>query len=153
MAVIDEESKHRHKLPLYDLHPRTENNWIAPSATVVGEVMLRKWSTVWYNTVIRGDINAVEVHNFSSIGDHTVIHTAAALPTGMPAKAYIGRNCTIGSGCTIYSAHIDDDVVVGDKSVVLEGARLEKGCEIAPGSVVPPGRLIPAKQLWAGNPV
>ena len=153
LAIVNEESKHRHKLPLYDLHPKTENNWIAPNATVIGEVTLRRWVSVWYNAVIRGDINGVDINNFTSIGDNTVIHTAASLPTGMPAKVHIGRNCTIGAGCTIYSAHIEDDVVIGDKSVILEGARLESGCEIAPGSVVPPGRLIPAKQLWGGNPV
>ena len=83
--------------------------------------------------------------NFSSIGDGTVIHTAASLPTGMNSKVYIGYNVTVGSGCTLYSCHIDDDVMIGDECVILEGARLEKGCQIAPGSVVPPGRLIPAK--------
>lgn len=113
---------------------------------------IRKWSTIWYNCVVRGDINRVDIHNFTSIGDNTVIHTAAALPTGMSAKVYIGRNCTIGRGCTLYSCHIEDDVVIGDKCIVLEGARIEKGAQLAAGSVVPPGRLIPAKQLWGGNP-
>jgi gamma-carbonic anhydrase len=108
---------------------------------------------VWYNSVIRGDINRVEVMNFSSIGDNSVVHTAASLPTGMNAKVYVGHNVTIGANCTLYSCHIEDDVVVGDGSVILEGARLEKSCMLAPGSVVPPGRLIPGKQLWAGNPV
>lgn len=68
------------------------------------------------------------IMNFASIGDNTVIHTAAALPTGMSAAVYIGHNVTVGNGCTLYSCHIDDDVVIGDKSVILEGARLEKGC-------------------------
>ena len=93
------------------------------------------------------------INNFTSVGDNTVIHTAASLPTGMPAKVYIGFNVTIGSKCTLYSCHIEDDVMIGDGCVVLEGARIEKGAQLAPGSVVPPGRLIPAKQLWAGNPV
>lgn len=66
--------------------------------------------------------------NFSSIGDGTVIHTAASLPTGMSAKTYIGYNVTVGSNCTLYSCHIADDVVIGDRCVILEGARLEKGC-------------------------
>ena len=83
--------------------------------------------------------------NYTSIGDGTVIHTAASLPTGMNAKVYIGHNVTIGAGCTLYSCHLEDDIVVGDRSVILEGARLEKGCMISPGSVVPPGRLIPSK--------
>ena len=106
---------------------------------------MRRWSSVWYNSVVRGDINQVEICNFTSVGDNTVIHTAASLPTGMPAKVYIGNNCTIGASCTLYSCYIEDDVMIGDRCVILEGARLEKGCQIAPGSVVPPGRLIPAK--------
>lgn len=93
------------------------------------------------------------IGNFTSIGDNCVVHTAAALPTGMLARVEIGRNVTIGSGCTLYSCNIEEDVYVGEKCVILEGARLEKGCQLAPGSVVPPGRLIPAKQLWGGNPV
>lgn len=56
-----------------------------------------------------------------------MIHTAAALPTGMSAAVEIGNNCTIGAGSTLYSCHIEDDVTIGDKSVVLEGARIEKG--------------------------
>ena len=90
---------------------------------------------------------------FVSIGDNTVVHTAASLPTGMLAECLIKENTTIGSNCTLYSCYIEEDCVVGDKCVILEGARLEKGCQIAPGSVVPPGRLIPTKQLWGGNPV
>ena len=84
------------------------------------------------------------IGEFVSIGDNTVVHTAASLPTGMTAKCTINRNTTIGSNCTLYSCHIEEDVTIGDRCVILEGARLEKGCQIAPGSVVPPGRLIPA---------
>ena len=120
---------------------------------LVGEVYLKKWASVWYNSVVRGDINRVTIGNFTSIGDNCVIHTAAALPTGMSAAVEIGNNCTIGAGCTLYSCHIEEDVFIGDKCVILEGARIEKGAQIAPGSVVPPGRLIPTKQLWGGNPV
>ena len=140
------------KLPLYDLEPRTQNNWIAPSATVIGEVTLKRFASVWYNAVIRGDINKVEVNQFSSIGENSVLHTAPSLPTGMNAKLVVGRNCTIGSNCTLYSCQIGNDVVIGDKCVVLEGAKIESGAQLAPGSVVPPGRLIPTKQLWGGNP-
>lgn len=88
---------------------------------------MKRWASVWYNSVVRGDINRVTVGHFTSIGDNCVIHTAAALPTGMSAAVEIGNNCTIGSGCTIYSCHIEDDVFIGDKCVILEGARIEKG--------------------------
>ena len=153
LSMASEETKHRAKLPLYDLRPRIENCWVAPNSTVIGEVAMKRWSSVWYNSVIRGDINRVTIDCFTSIGDNCVVHTAAALPTGMSANVNIGRNCTIGNGCTLYSCHIEDDVVIGDKSVVLEGARIEKSAQLTPGSVVPPGRLIPTKQLWGGNPV
>ena len=56
-AAIEAHSKHRMKLPLYDIEPRTENNWVAPSATLAGEVRLRSFATVWFNAIIRGDIN------------------------------------------------------------------------------------------------
>ena len=60
LTMAEEESKHRAKLPLYDLVPKIENAWVAPNATVVGEVRIQRWATVWYNSVIRGDINRVE---------------------------------------------------------------------------------------------
>ena len=85
------------------------------------------------------------IGSFASIGDNTVVHTAASLPTGMVAECVIEKNTVIGANCTLYSCHIEEDCTVGDKSVILEGARLEKGCQIAPGSVVPPGRLIPTR--------
>merc|ERR1719243_346409 len=79
VEAVESHSKHRMKLPLYDLEPRTQNNWIAPSATVIGEVTLKRFASVWYNAVIRGDINKVEINQFSSIGENTVLHTAPSL--------------------------------------------------------------------------
>ena len=72
--------------------------------------MIGKFSTVWYNSVIRGDINRVSIGTFTSVGDNCVLHTAAALPTGMSAALNIGHNCTIGAGSTLYSCHLEDDV-------------------------------------------
>lgn len=78
------------KLPLYDLTPSTQNNWIAPSATVIGEVNLYRYASVWYNAVVRGDINRVNIGSFSVVGENSVLATAPALPTGMPATLKIG---------------------------------------------------------------
>ena len=133
------------KLPLYDLEPRTEQNWIAPNATLVGEVQIKRFATVWYNAVLRGDINRIDVKQFACIGENSVLHTAPSLPTGMQANLHVGRNSTIGANCTLYSCHIGDDVVVGDKCVVLEGAKIEDKAQLLAGSVVPPGRLIPTR--------
>lgn len=86
LTYADELSKHRNVLPLYDLNPFYEENYIAPTATVVGEVRLDAWATIWNNVVIRGDINSVYVGVYSSIGDNTVLQTVASLPTGLPAR-------------------------------------------------------------------
>lgn len=147
-------SKHRVLLPLYDLSPVILLEcFIAPNATIVGEVLIGQNTAVWYGAVIRGDINSVKIGSSCIIGDNTVIHTAGSLPTGIPAGVSIGHMVNIQSNCTIYSADIADECLIGHKSVVLEGARLERGCAIGPNSVVPPGRIIPSGQLWAGNPV
>eukprot|EP00331_Platyophrya_macrostoma_P012353 CAMPEP_0176425650 /NCGR_PEP_ID=MMETSP0127-20121128/11502_1 /TAXON_ID=938130 /ORGANISM="Platyophrya macrostoma, Strain WH" /LENGTH=254 /DNA_ID=CAMNT_0017806825 /DNA_START=95 /DNA_END=859 /DNA_ORIENTATION=+ len=147
-------SKHRNIVSLYDLSPCIMLDcYIAPNATVIGEVVIEEGTSIWYGAVIRGDINKVNIGKYCSIGDNTVIHTAGSLPTGIPASVNIGDNVWIQSNCTLYSCDISDTVVIGHKSVILEGARLEHGCAIGPNSVVPPGRIIPANQLWAGNPV
>ena len=111
VTAIEENSKHRMKLPLYDLEPRTEANWIAPSATVIGEVLVRRFATIWYNAVVRGDINRVEINQFTSIGENSVLHTAPSLPTGQQATLSVGRNTTVGSNCTLYSCKIGNDGV------------------------------------------
>ncbi|EAR90076.2 gamma-carbonic anhydrase (macronuclear) [Tetrahymena thermophila SB210] len=146
-------SKHRSLMSLYDLHPQIGyQSYIAPNSTVIGEVTIGNETTVWYNSVIRGDVNAVQIGNNVSIGENVVIHTAGSLPTGQPASVDIGHYVIIGSKSTIYSCTIQDEVVIGQGCVILEGARIEKGAMIAANSVVPPGRLIPAGTLWAGNP-
>ena len=113
---------------------------------------MRRISQTIYKLLHIFNLNIYRIKNFSSIGDNSVVLTAASLPTGMPANVHIGFNVSVGSHCTLYSCHIEDDVFIGDRCVILEGARIEKGAMLAPGTVVPPGRLIPAKQLWAGNP-
>lgn len=146
-------SKHKFLLPVYDLEPYLGHCWVAPNATVIGEVSLSDFVSVWHNVVIRGDINSVHVLQYTSIGDRTVIHTANSLPTGFSAGVFIGQHCIIQPGCSIYSSVIEDEVFIGANSVIMEGVRIEKGAIILPNSVVPPGRLIPASQVWGGNPV
>jgi carbonic anhydrase/acetyltransferase-like protein (isoleucine patch superfamily) len=89
--------------------------------------MLYRYATVWHNSVIRGDINRVEVGYYTSIGENCVLLTAPALPTGESAHLFVGNNCIIGPNCTLYSCNIADDVVLGERCVVLEGAKIEMG--------------------------
>lgn len=131
-------------MPLYDSIPSVTDAWIAPNASLVGDVIVSKWATVWYNVTIRGELNPVRIGNFSSIGDGTSIFTAHSLPQGVASSVNIGKNVTIENGCSIHSCIIDDDCVIGANSVICQGAKIERGAVVLPNSVVPPGRLIPA---------
>jgi carbonic anhydrase/acetyltransferase-like protein (isoleucine patch superfamily) len=145
-------SRHRQVLPLYDSIPQTYNAWVAPNATLVGNVILSRFATVWYGAVVRGDMHPVRIGHFTSVGDRTTIHTDHSLPHGLACSVNIGKNVTIGANCNIHSCIIDDDCVVGDNCIIQQGARLERGCEILPNTVVVAGSLIPAGTVWGGNP-
>lgn len=138
-------------MPLYDQIPKVQSAWVAPNATLVGEVIVSKWATIWYNVTIRAEQNAVRIGNFTSVGDGTAINSLHALPHGLASSVNIGKNVTIENGCSINSCIIDDDCVIGAGSVVGPGARIERGAVLLPNTVVPPGRLIPAGQVWGGN--
>ena len=140
-------------MPLYDCIPVVQDAWVAPNASLVGDVMVSKWATVWYNVTLRGEMNPIRIGHFSSIGDGTTINASHTLPAGLTTSVNIGKNVTIEAGCSIHSCIIDDDVVIGAGSVIGQGSRIERGAVILPNSVVPPGRLIPGGQVWGGNPV
>ena len=127
VAYMQDTSRHRQTMPLYDCIPTVKDAWIAPNASLVGNVVVSKWATVWYNVTIRAELNAVRIGHFSSIGDNTSIYTAHALPHGLAASVNIGKNVVIEAGCSLHSCIIDDDCVIGANSVVLEGARIERG--------------------------
>ena len=153
VSYLTQSSRHRQLMPIYDSIPVVQDAWVAPNATLVGDVIVSKWATVWYSVTIRADINAVRIGNFSTIGDGTTINSSHALPHGLTASVNIGKNVTIEQGCSIHSSIIDDDVVIGAGSVVGQGARIERGAVVLPNSVVPPGRLVPGGQVWGGNPI
>lgn len=153
VAYMQESSRHRQMMPLYDAIPKSEDAWVAPNASLIGDVMVSKWATVWYNVTIRAELNAVRIGHFSTIGDNTSIYTAHSLPHGVPASVNIGKNVVIEAGCVIHSSIIDDDCVIGANSIIGAGARIQRGAVLLPNSVVPPGRLIPAGQVWGGSPI
>mmetsp|Transcript_14329 Transcript_14329/g.24387 ORF Transcript_14329/g.24387 Transcript_14329/m.24387 type:complete len:139 (-) Transcript_14329:430-846(-) len=103
LEAVEKYSRHRNKVIMYDLSPITQQNWIAPSATVIGEVKVHRFASVWYNAVLRGDINRIKLGAFTCVGENSVLLTAASLPNSMPATLTVGNNVTIGSNCSLYS--------------------------------------------------
>ena len=128
-------------------YPRVvDDAFIAPSADLVGDVVVEERASVWFGAVLRGDFSNIVIGAGSSVQDNAVIHCAAGMPT------VIGRNVTIGHGALLEGCVIEDGAVIGMGAVVLQRARVGRGSMVAAGAVVREGHEIPPGVLAAGAP-
>jgi carbonic anhydrase/acetyltransferase-like protein (isoleucine patch superfamily) len=123
--------------------------FVAPSASVIGDVSIGKGSSVWYGATVRGDVNKISIGENASVGDRAVIHVAK-IAGDFPSV--IGNNVVIGPGAVVHAATLKDNVVVGASAQVLDGAIVETNAVISAGSVVTPGTVVKEGELWSGNP-
>lgn len=123
--------------------------FVAPSASVIGDVTIGKHTSIWYGAIVRGDVNAVKIGEGSSIGDRAVVHVAK-IQGDFPTL--IGNHVTIGSGALVHAATIGDGVVVGESAQVLDGAVVGNCAVVAPASIVTPGTKVAEGELWGGAP-
>jgi len=129
--------------------------FIAPSASIIGNVKISVCSSIWYNVVLRGDFNHIDIGGFTNIQDGTVIHESY-IPEGrdkFEGKIFIKNFVTIGHDCIIGACTIENEVFIGMGSIIGRGSLIENRSMLAMGSVVPPNTIIPKGQLWGGNPV
>jgi carbonic anhydrase/acetyltransferase-like protein (isoleucine patch superfamily) len=135
-------SRHRKLMNLYNKRPVVAvDSFIAPNASVIGDVNIGDKTSVWYGAVIRGDVNKIRVGSISNIQDRVVIH--ASKPNkdgGFPTTTTIGDFVTVGHGAVLSSCVIENNVLIGPNALILDGALVESNSIIEPGSVVPPGR-------------
>jgi carbonic anhydrase/acetyltransferase-like protein (isoleucine patch superfamily)/uncharacterized damage-inducible protein DinB len=125
------------------LHPTA---WVAPGAVVVGEVTLGARSSVWFNTVVRGDTAAVEIGDATNIQDNSTVH----VDEGLPAR--IGSRVTVGHRAVVHGCVIEDECLVGMGSIVLSGARIGRGSLVGAGALVREGQVVPPGSLVLGSP-
>ena len=120
--------------------------WIAPTATLVGDVHVEEDASVWYGAVLRADFGPIFVRRGANIQDGSVLH-------GGPVPATeIGEGATVGHLCVVHSAVIGAEALIGNGATVLDGAVIGSRALVAAGSVVPPGLEIPGGMLAAGVP-
>ncbi|WP_446665903.1 gamma carbonic anhydrase family protein [Flexivirga sp. B27] len=132
---------------IQDKTPTVDDSaWIAPDATVIGDVKLGAEVGIWYGAVVRGDIESIAVGARSNIQDNCSLHA----DPGSPLR--IGERVSVGHNATLHGCSIGDDVLVGMGSRVLNGAVIGEGSLIAAGAVVPEGMQVPAGSLVAGVP-
>jgi carbonic anhydrase/acetyltransferase-like protein (isoleucine patch superfamily) len=120
--------------------------WIAPNATVLGDVTVGPESSIWYGAVARADTAQIDIGNGTNVQDNCVLHADPGFPLT------IGNNTTLGHGAICHGATIGDGVLVGMGAVVMNGATIGDGSLIAAGAVVLEGAVIPPRSLVAGVP-
>ncbi|WP_066502757.1 gamma carbonic anhydrase family protein [Abyssisolibacter fermentans] len=127
--------------------PQYHNScFIADSAAVIGNVELGENTSIWYNCVLRGDVNAIKIGNNTNIQDGSVIHVNDTIPT------VVGDCVTVGHKAILHSCKIGNNVLVGMGSIILDGSEIEDNVLIGAGSVVTPGKKIPSGSLVLGSP-
>ncbi len=125
-----------------------EGVFLAPGVTVIGSVTLATGVSVWYNSVLRGDINTIDVGEYSNIQDGSVLHTGYG-----PAHALrIGARVTIGHNACVHGCTVEDESLIGIGATILNGAIIRTHAYVAAGALVPPGMEVPSGVLVAGVP-
>jgi carbonic anhydrase/acetyltransferase-like protein (isoleucine patch superfamily) len=120
--------------------------WVAPGSTIIGSVRMAPRASVWYGSVLRGDMEGISIGAGSNIQDGCVVHADPGFPTAVGSGVSVGHRVVL-HGCTI-----GDDVLIGMGAVVLNGARIGSGSLVAAGAVVLEGVVIPPGSLVAGLP-
>ncbi|KSB88763.1 anhydrase [Caulobacter vibrioides] len=120
--------------------------WIAPSASVMGNVVLKQNASVWWGAVLRGDNDPITIGENSNIQDGSVLHTDAGIPLT------IGANVTVGHLVMLHGCTIGDGSLIGIGSIILNGAKIGKNCLIGAGALITEGKEIPDNSMVVGAP-
>lgn len=135
-------------LPYRGIWPRLHRDvWAAPGAAIIGDVEIGADSSLWFGTVVRGDVHSIRIGERTNLQDHCVVHV-----TRDQHPAEIGSNVSVGHRATVHGCRVEDGALVGMGATVLDGAVIGEEAWIAAGALVPPGARIPPRSLALGVP-
>lgn len=120
--------------------------WIAPNATVIGDVRLAENTSIWWNATLRGDNDPIHIGANSNIQDGSVLHTDEGVPM------HIGANVTVGHLVMLHGCTVGDGSLIGIGSVILNRAVIGKGCIVGANTLIPEGKVFPDRCLIVGSP-
>lgn len=128
--------------------PKFGNNcYLAENATIIGDVIMGDDCSIWFNTVLRGDVNSIKIGNKVNIQDGAVLHTLYQKST-----ITIGDNVTIGHNATVHGATIKNNALIGIGAIVLDHAVVEENCIIAAGALIKDSMVLEPGCIYAGVP-
>jgi carbonic anhydrase/acetyltransferase-like protein (isoleucine patch superfamily) len=122
------------------------DSWVAESAVVIGNVVMKKGASVWFGATLRGDNDPIIIGENSNVQDGSVLHT----DVGQPLE--IGRDCTIGHMVMLHGCTIGANTLIGIGSIILNGAKIGKNCLIGANSLITEGKVIPDGSMVMGAP-
>jgi len=135
---------------IYDLEKNvpeiSSDSWVAPNAIIIGKVKLEKNSSIWFNAVLRGDIEKIVIGENSNIQDGSVLHTDPGYPLT------VGKGVTVGHMVMLHGCEISDDTLIGIGSTILNKAKIGKNCIIGANTLVTENKVIPDNSLVLGSP-
>jgi gamma-carbonic anhydrase len=134
--------------PVRGVAPQFDNScWFADNATVVGDVTMGRDCTVWFNAVVRGDVNRIVLGDRCNVQDGAVIHC-----TYQKYATIIGTCVSIAHNAIVHGCTIEDDVLIGMGAIIMDGAVIGSGSIIAAGAIVTQHTVVPPGSIYAGNP-
>lgn len=135
-------------LPVKGMHPVIPGTcFVAPNATIVGDVVMGESCSVWFNAVIRGDVNSIHIGDKVNIQDNACIHC-----TYEKTRTIIGNNVSIGHHAIVHGCTIQDNVLIGMGAIVMDNAQIGSNSIIAAGAVVLEDEVVPPGSIYAGIP-
>ncbi|MFO0320955.1 MAG: gamma carbonic anhydrase family protein [Bacteroidota bacterium] len=135
-------------LPVNNINPIFGKNcFIAPNATIVGDVVCGDDCSFWFNAVVRGDVNSIKIGNKVNIQDGAVIHC-----TYQKTKTFLGNNVSIGHNAIVHGSIISDNVLIGMGAIVMDNCEIGSNSIIAAGAVLTEGTIVPSGCIYAGVP-
>jgi len=135
-------------LPCLDKHPEFGSNcFIAPNATIVGDVIMGDECSVWFNAVVRGDVNYIRIGNRVNIQDGAIMHG-----TYQKNATNVGDNVSIGHGAIIHGCTIQDNVLIGMGAIIMDRCQVQSNSVVAAGAVVLEGTIVESNSIYAGVP-
>ena len=123
-----------------------KDSWVAHNATLIGKVIIKKDANIWFNVVLRGDIEPITIGERSNVQDGSVFHTDPGCPIT------IGKNVTIGHMVMLHGCAIDDETLIGIGSTILNKTKVGKNCIIGANTLITENKVIPDRSLVVGSP-
>ena len=128
-----------------------ENTFLAETAVILGDVTIGRDCSIWYNAVLRGDVNKIVIGDRTNIQDGVVLHTIYD-KAKHPSQTIIGNDVSVGHNAVIHGARIGDNCLIGMGAIVLDDAVIGRDCIVGAGALVTKGTVIPAGSMVLGSP-